>query len=112
MLSMELEGEKIDLGEFAALHPELEIVCQPEAENRMRITCKVPAAMDIRQDLAKFVSNRGWLILEMHQQQQSLEKIFHELTGDDMLEEDIPGAAEAPESDMVIDGQPEGEEQP
>ncbi len=106
VLNLELEGSEIDLSEFQAEHPEIEFSSTISGENHIKLSCTMPSELDIRQDLAKHISSKGWLILEMHQQRQSLEEIFHELTGDTYLE---PAALDVePQSET----EPEEEEEP
>jgi len=113
-LQVELEGDNIDLNEFIDEHPGLEIVKSEVMDNRHRLDLSAASAGDIRADLARFASSKGWLILEMHQQTQSLEDIFHQLTGehepeDSALPFEIVDAAEAA---SVPDASPETEEKP
>lgn len=112
ILKVELEGTQIDLEEFCLAHPEVEISCTPLTDQRIELSCSMPAELDIRQDLAKFISSKGWLILEMHQQRQSLEEIFHELTGDSVLAAAEPEPDSEPETSATPDADPAEEEQP
>lgn len=96
VLFLELEGAGIDLSEFEKEHPEMQISSTQLDDNHVKLSCVMPPDTDIRTELARFVSSKGWLILEMHQQRQSLEEIFHELTGENYQE-----SAEAETEDIV-----------
>lgn len=80
-LKLLLKGEDIDFSAFAAEHPELELQLSPKDE-LYELSINSQSEQDIRLELAAYIQNHNWLILEMHTQQQSLEDIFHELTGD------------------------------
>lgn len=82
VLSVELQGENIDFGAFLEGYPGLETRSEEIAENHIRIEFPLPPEKDLRQDLALFISEKGWLILEMQVRKQSLEDIFHHLTGE------------------------------
>jgi len=82
VLSVEIQGENIDFGDFAASHPELEIQSEILDEKRVRIEIPQLPEADIRQELARHINEKGWLTLEMHTRKQSLEDIFHQLTGE------------------------------
>ena len=44
---------------------------------------------DLRQELSRFIRDRGWLILEFSTSKMSLESIFHELTIENYYEPEI-----------------------
>ncbi len=100
MLYLEVEGAGIDFSEFISLHPLHEIAVQVIDATHCKLSLNMPADSDIRQELARFVNEKGWLILEMRTEKQSLEQIFHELTGDNAVsldEEDIAQETEIEE---------------
>jgi ABC-2 type transport system ATP-binding protein len=82
ILSVEIQGENIDFSDFVACHPELEIQSEILDETRVKIEIPLLPEKDIRQELARHINERGWLTLEMHTRKQSLEDIFHQLTGE------------------------------
>lgn len=96
VMQLELEGEGIDFSEFLDYHPELELMSEHAVGATLQMQIKMPAASDIRQDLARFVAENGWLITTMFTQQKSLEEIFHNLTKADLAELKTE-AAETPE---------------
>ena len=92
MLYLEVEGEGIDFTDFVLSHPELEISSETLDAKHSRLSLSIPAESELRQELARFVNEKGWLVLEMRTEKQSLEQIFHELTGDvaePLVEEDV-----------------------
>jgi hypothetical protein len=80
VLHLELEAENADFSEFMEYHPELEILSQTQEGEYFKLQIKVPAELDIKYDLARFVAENGWLIVSLYAQQKSLEEIFHNLT--------------------------------
>jgi len=51
---------------------------EDKAMLRIRVTCR--ASRDMREELYGMIKNRDWILLEFHQEERSLEKIFMELT--------------------------------
>jgi len=81
LLTAELQGKDIDFAEFVAAHPEADLQLEKTGETDYLLNMVVDEA-SLRAELARFISEKGWLILEMHTHRQSLEEIFHELTGE------------------------------
>ncbi|GAB1366773.1 gliding motility-associated ABC transporter ATP-binding subunit GldA [Candidatus Cloacimonadaceae bacterium] len=80
-LRLVLKGEEVDFSDFRAEHPDLDLQLNQEGE-LYDLTINSQDEQDIRLELAAFINKHNWLTLEMHTQQQSLEDIFHELTGE------------------------------
>ncbi len=85
LMSVELQGKDIDFSAFLEDYPGLDMRREEIAENHFRLEFPLPSEGDIRQDLARYISQKGWLILEMQVHKQSLEDIFHHLTGEPEL---------------------------
>ncbi|PKN72398.1 MAG: ABC transporter ATP-binding protein [Candidatus Cloacimonetes bacterium HGW-Cloacimonetes-3] len=102
MLYLEVEGEGIDFSEFIVKHPQMEIAVNATDDTHCKLSLNLPADSDVRQELARFVNEKGWLILEMRTEKQSLEQIFHQLTGDSVLTLD----EEDPIQETLIEEQP------
>lgn len=90
ILQIELEGDEINFDAFAANHPEVEITTKAKDIRHCQISISQSNQNDIRQEVSRFISGKGWLILEMHQNVQSMEEIFHELTGEIPLDQTNP----------------------
>lgn len=80
LLHLELEAENVDFSEFLEYHPELEVISQTQEAENFKMQIRVPAELDIKYDLARFIAENGWLIVSLYAQQKSLEEIFHDLT--------------------------------
>ncbi|NLW18681.1 MAG: ATP-binding cassette domain-containing protein [Candidatus Cloacimonetes bacterium] len=63
----------------------LESVEQSGAIHRFRFLS--PPEQDIRRELTAFVLEKGWQLVSIYQEKQSLESIFHELTSQEAAEE-------------------------
>lgn len=96
MLYVEVEGENIDFSGFSNEYPAIDLNVTSKNNKHCELVLSIPANSSIRQDLARYISDKGWLIIEMRTEKQSLEQIFHELTGDGKPE---TIAAEANEAD-------------
>jgi len=83
MLHLEVEGDNVDFSSFVEQHPNLELKVQVVDERHCKLIVKQPKGMDLRQELSRCITDNGWLILEMRVERQSLEQIFHRLTGED-----------------------------
>lgn len=88
-LLVEVEGDAIDFSEYAASHPELELVAEQVDSRHCKLSLVLSAQADPRAELARYISSRGWLVLEMHAKKQSLEEIFHQLTENHAPEQDF-----------------------
>jgi ABC-2 type transport system ATP-binding protein len=51
-----------------------------EDDGRIQITLNVPADKDLRKDIYRKIKQTDWILLEFHQETQTLERIFRELT--------------------------------
>jgi ABC-2 type transport system ATP-binding protein len=80
LLHLELEAENVDFSEFLEYHPELEVISQTQEGESFKMQIRIPAELDIKYDLARFIAENGWLIVSLYAQQKSLEEIFHNLT--------------------------------
>ncbi len=83
VLHLEVEGEGIAFGAFAEQYAGLELQSEAVDERHCILKLKQPKGMDLRQDVSRYINEKGWLILEMRVEKQSLEQIFHRLTGED-----------------------------
>lgn len=79
-LYLEVEGENLDFTAFGETHPDLDIKFSQIDSTHGKLSLNLPSDSDPRPEIARYISEHGWLILEMHAQKQSLEEIFHELT--------------------------------
>lgn len=80
VLELELYGTNICLDEFIKQYPQLHILAHSLSELSGSFSLRVPAEMDIRLDLARFIAENGWQILAMHSKQKTLEESFQILT--------------------------------
>jgi len=89
MLILEVQGENVDFSDFLKEYPFVEL----DILSRTETTCKVcvyeTSEFDLRQELSRFIRDRGWLILEFSTSKMSLESIFHELTIENYYEPEI-----------------------
>lgn len=111
MLILEVQGENVDFSDFLKEYPFVEL----DILSRNETTCKVcvyetsgrlisssitnnesdknsideTSEFDLRQELSRFIRDRGWLILEFSTSKMSLESIFHELTIENYYEPEI-----------------------
>ncbi len=98
VLHLELDGKDVDLSDFMASHPDLETLSIQAEGDHYKLQIKVPASLDIKHDLARYVSAQGWLITSLFTRQKSLEEIFHNLT----REEARAASAPVPEDPQSI----------
>lgn len=82
MLYVEVEGTNIDFVGFCGEYPAVELSIIGNDNKHCKLRVSMPSDSSLRQDLARYISDKGWLILEMRTEKQTLEQIFHELTGD------------------------------
>lgn len=95
-LNLEVQGEAIDFSEFTAQHPGIEMDIVSQNETNCIVNIYDTTELDLRQELAKFISQKGWLILELAVNKKSLESIFHELTGENTETNELPELEEQP----------------
>lgn len=106
VLHLELEADDADFTEFLEYHPDLEVISHSQDEEHFKMQLKIPAELDIKYDLARFIAENGWLIVSLYTQQKSLEEIFHNLTKEGGIIPE-PAADEAsPEADFEIVQEP------
>lgn len=103
---LELEQEEADFTPFLESHPDVQL---ESCVQKGSVTCLEflsPPETDIRRHLCAYVAERGWQLLSIYQERQSLEEIFHELTtgGSEPEDEGTAGPEDA-ES-----GEPAGQE--
>ncbi|MCB5285417.1 MAG: ATP-binding cassette domain-containing protein [Candidatus Cloacimonetes bacterium] len=87
---LELEAVEPDFTPWLEQNPEVKLDSQTQNGPICLLHFLAPAETDIRRELSAHVTARGWQLLSIYQEQQSLEKIFHELTS----QEESPTAAE------------------
>ncbi|MCB5262117.1 MAG: ATP-binding cassette domain-containing protein [Candidatus Cloacimonetes bacterium] len=116
ILHLELEAEDADFGEFMEYHPDLQIISQTQEGDNFKMQIKMPADLDIKYDLARFIAENGWLIVSLYTQEKSLEEIFYNLTKEGgqlpkpaFEEKDLEDAEELPSA--VDTAEDEGEEE-
>lgn len=80
LLNVEVEGEAVDFSVFLEEHPELEMINWEAEAQTGKLTLKIPAESDARQQLARYIADHSWLVLNMSTEHKSLEEIFHNLT--------------------------------
>lgn len=80
LLNVEVEGEAVDFSVFLDEHPELELITWETEAQLGKLTLKIPTGSDARQQLARYIADHGWLVLNMSTERKSLEEIFHNLT--------------------------------
>jgi len=85
LLSLEVKGEGIEFSEFIQQHPGIRIDIISQTETNCKVNIYDTSELDLRQELAQFISQKGWLILELTTNKKSLESIFHELTGESIV---------------------------
>jgi ABC-2 type transport system ATP-binding protein len=102
LLHLELEGENIDLSEFVDYYPEVEIIEQRSVDDHYSMKLRIRGAAEVKPDLARFIAENGWLILNLYTERKSLEEIFHRLTQE-------PEAEKAEPQDTAIQDEPEPE---
>ena len=87
---LELEAVEPDFTPWLEQNPEVKLDSQTQNGPICLLHFLAPAETDIRRELSAHVTAWGWQLLSIYQEQQSLEKIFHELTS----QEESPTAAE------------------
>ncbi len=102
VLHLEIEAENADFSEFLEYHPELEIISQTQESEYLKMQMRVPAELDIKYDLARFIAENGWLVVSLYTQQKSLEEIFHNLTKEGGLPPQPALKPDSQETDLEI----------
>lgn len=97
-LVLEVEAENPDLADWFILYPQAQLSEQVQNGPVARIKLMIPGENDLRRELSQFVVEKGWQILSIYAEKQSLEEIFHNLT----MEEESPQANPA-DSDEFTD---------
>lgn len=80
ILELELSGEDVDLKDFVQAHPKLQILSEKRNANICNFELSLPAELDIRGELARYIAAKGWLTLAMQSKTKSLEQSFQMLT--------------------------------
>ena len=94
---LELEQEEeADFTPFLDSHPAVQLESLVQKGSVACLEFHAPSEIDIRKELSAFVAERGWQLLSIYQERQSLEDIFHELTagGFEPEEEETAGPEE------------------
>ncbi len=80
LLDADLESAKTELGSFAhvTFQEALDKNTDDESALHVRLTC--PASSDLRGEIYRKIKQTDWTLLEFHQETQSLENIFRQLT--------------------------------
>ena len=83
VLSLELMADAPNFYDFRMIDPTLTIFNESNLKgNIWEVVLEYSNKVDLREKIAHFIAEKGWLILGMQKQERSLEKIFHELTKD------------------------------
>lgn len=77
---LEIEAEEADFTPWLEQYPESSLEKQVQNGPVCLLHILSPAETDIRKDLLAYVGSKGWQVLSVYQEKQSLESIFHELT--------------------------------
>ena len=80
LLTLEVQGDNVDFSDFLAMYPFLEMEVFLQTETICKMGFYETSEIDLRKELASFISQKGSLILELSTSKLSLESIFHELT--------------------------------
>ena len=80
LLDADLESVKTELGSFdqVTFQEALDKNTDDESALHVRLTC--PASSDLRGEIYRKIKQTDWTLLEFHQETQSLEDIFRQLT--------------------------------
>ena len=80
LLDADLESVKTELGSFdqVTFQEALDKNTDDESALHVRLTC--PASSDLRGEIYRKIKQTDWTLLEFHQETQSLENIFRQLT--------------------------------
>jgi len=80
LLDADLESVKTELGSFDQVIIQEDIDKKTEDENALHVRLKCKSPSDIRGDIYRKIKRMDWILLEFHQEAQSLENIFRQLT--------------------------------
>ena len=80
LLDADLESVKTELGSFDQVTIEEALDKKTEEEKALRLRLKCKSSSDIRGDIYRKIKQMDWILLEFHQEAQSLENIFRQLT--------------------------------
>ncbi|HEY7028714.1 MAG TPA: ATP-binding cassette domain-containing protein [Gemmatimonadales bacterium] len=78
-ISVEASGQGVAEG-LAALPGVQECAPQQEKEGRVSLILTASAEQDLRPEIFRLASSRGWTLYELHQEAGSLEDLFRQLT--------------------------------
>jgi len=80
LLDADLESAKTELGSFDQIAIDEALDKKTEGEETLHIRLKCKSSSDIRGDIYRKIKQMDWILLEFHQEAQSLEIIFRQLT--------------------------------
>jgi len=80
LLDADLESAKTELGSFDQIAIDEALDKKTEGEETLHIRLKCKSSSDIRGDIYRKIKQMDWILLEFHQEAQSLENIFRQLT--------------------------------
>lgn len=91
-LTLEIEAVEPDFSDWFFLYPQTQLAEQKQHETSVTLKIVVPSELDLRKEISLFVSEKGWQLLGLYSEKQSLEEVFHSLT----MEEHLPHPDEDP----------------
>jgi ABC-2 type transport system ATP-binding protein len=80
LLDADLESVKTELGSFDQVTFQEALDKKSEDESALHVRLKCKASSDLRGDIYRKIKQTDWTLLEFHQETQSLEDIFRQLT--------------------------------
>jgi len=95
-LVLEVEAEQPDMSDWLFLYPQTQLQEQTQSGSVARVKMLIPGENDLRRELSQFAVEKGWQILSIYAEKQSLEEIFHNLT----MEEELPIGEEETDLDL------------
>jgi ABC-2 type transport system ATP-binding protein len=80
LLDADLESVKTELGSFDQVTFQEALDKKSEDERALHVSLKCKSSSDLRGDIYRKIKQTDWTLLEFHQETQSLEDIFRQLT--------------------------------
>jgi len=80
LLDADLESVKTELGSFEQVTFQEALDKKAEDENALHVRLTCPASTDLRGEIYRKIKQTDWILLDFHQETQSLENIFRQLT--------------------------------
>ena len=80
LLDADLESVKTELGSFDQVTFQEALDKKAEDESALNVRLKCKSSSDLRGDIYRKIKQTDWTLLEFHQETQSLEDIFRQLT--------------------------------